>query len=344
MKATQRDFAATAARIARSAKLFFLCGTDDASVQDAAHHIASLIPDPGERIEITGAALKNDPAKLGDEARSNSLFGDSRHIWVRCSGDEAHDAVEALLSSDVPSCPIILQASNASDKSRTAKLLEKRDDALVAMFYPPDLRSVTDAVRKMGDAAGVTIDGPLAQRIATAVGLDTRLAASEIAKLALYLDGAPERPRAATAEAFEAIGAQTQEDGFANLVNVVLGGDIKKLPQELRRINELGLNPVGLLLAFERRVAQLAQLTAKLGQNGDLQALLDLESKSRRIFWKDVPEISRQMRIWRGARLESLVERIAQMHRDLLTNSQTAELLLCQGLAVIARRASARKP
>jgi len=342
MKATQRDFAALAPKVARAAKVFFLCGTDDASVQDAAHHIASLIPDPGERIEFTGAALKGDPAKLGDEARSNSLFGDSRHIWVRCSGDEAHDAVEALLSSDVPPCPSIIQATNASDKSRTAKLLEKRDDALVAMFYPPDLRSVTDAVRKMGDAAGVTIDGQLAQRIAVAVGLDTRLAASEITKLALYLDSAPERPRAATGEAFDAIGAQTQEDGFANLVNVVLGGDVQKLPLELRRISELGLNPVGLLLAFERRVAQLAQLTAKLGNSGDLRALLDLESKSRRIFWKDIPEITTQMRIWRGPKLELLVARIAELHRNLLTNSQTAELLLSQGLAVIARRAAAR--
>jgi DNA polymerase-3 subunit delta len=247
-----------------------------------------------------------------------------------------------LLSSTVPPCPVIIQATNASDKSRTAKLLEKREDALVAMFYPPDLRSVSDAVRKMGDAAGVTIDSQLAQRIAVAVGLDTRLAASEVAKLALYLDGAPERPRAASGEAFDVIGAQTQDDGFTNLVNVVLGGDVQKLPMELRRINELGLNPVGLLLAFERRVAQLAQLTAKLGNNGDLSALLDLESKSRRIFWKDIPEITRQMRIWRGPKLELLVVRIAEMHRSLLTNSQTAELLLAQGLAVIAQRAARR--
>jgi hypothetical protein len=139
MKATQRDFASVAPRAVKQAHVFFLCGTDDASVQDAAHRIAGLLPDPGERVEFSGAELKRDPVRLGDEARSTSLFGDARHIWVRCSGDEAHDAVEILIGGDVPPCPVIIQAANASDKSRTAKLLEKRDDALVAMFYPPDL-------------------------------------------------------------------------------------------------------------------------------------------------------------------------------------------------------------
>jgi len=340
MKASQKDFGSIAPKAARSAKVFFLCGTDDSGVQDAAHTIAGLIPDPGERVEMTGAELRRDPVRLDDEARSNSLFGDTRHIWVRCAGDEAHDAVELLLSSTVPACPVIIQAANASDKSRTAKLLEKRDDALVAMFYPPDLRSVTETVRKLGDAAGAPMNHELAQRIAAAVGLDTRLAASEVTKLALYLDGSPERPRQATAEAFDSIGARTEEDGFTTLVSTVLNGEVARVPAELRRMAELGLNPVGLLLAFERRAAQLAQLASRLGHNGDIRAFLEVEKNARRVFWKDIPELTVQLRIWRGVQLERLVGRIAALHRALLTHSHAAELLLAQGLAEMARNAA----
>lgn len=340
MKATQKDFVTIAPRAAAQARVFFLCGTDDSGVQDAAHRIAGLIPDPGERVEISGAELRKDPVRLGDEARSTSLFGDSRHIWVRCSGDEAHDAVEILIGGDVVAWPVIIQAANASDKSRTAKLLEKRDDALVAMFYPPDLNSVTQTVRHMAGSMGVTLDNALAQRIAAAVGLDTRLAASEVAKLALYLDAAPERPRPATAEDFAAVGASTQEDGFATLVSVVLGGEAAKVPGELRRIAELGLNPVGLLLAFERRVAQLAQLASRMGQNGDVRGFLEGERAARRVFWKDLPDLTVQLRVWRGQRLERLVQRIMVLHRGLMVNSQGADLLLAQGLAEIAQAAA----
>ena len=115
------------------------------------------MPDPGERIELTGSELKRDPVRLGDEARSISLFGDSRHIWVRASGDEAYDSIANLLDGAGDPCPVLIVASSATDKSRTAKFLSPRPDALVAMFYPPDLRSVSDAVRSMGDVAGVAL-------------------------------------------------------------------------------------------------------------------------------------------------------------------------------------------
>lgn len=342
MKATQKDFAGTASRAAQAARVFFFCGPDEAGAFDAANKILSLLPDPGERIELSGAELRRDPVKLGDEARSTSLFGGSRHIWVRAQGDEAHDAVEVLLSGDVEPCPVLIVATGATDKSRTAKLLADRPDGLVAMFHPPDLRSVASAVRTMADAAGLRIGGDLAERIARASGLDTRLAQSEVTKLALFLDASPEAPRAADAAALDAIGAKTEDDGFGALVSVVLAGESAKLPHELRRMREMGLNPVGTLLAFERRAAQLAALAAKLGPRGDVNALLSAEKAARRVFWKDERDLGVQLRRWKGKKLERLVDKLAGLHKALLGNSQNAELLLAQGLAEIARAAAPR--
>ena len=342
MKATQKDFNGIAARAARGCNVFFFCGPDESGAQDAAARITAMLEDPGERIELSGGDLRRDPVRLGDEARSTSLFGDKRHIYVRASGDEAHDAVEILLGGEAEACPVLILASGASDKSRTAKLLAARPDALVAMFYPPDLRSVTEAVRNMADGAGVRLGGDLAEQIARAASLDTRIAQSEVTKLALYLDAGPEAPRTADAAAWEAIGARTEDDGFMALVNAVLSGESAKLAGELRRMRELGLNPVGLLLAFERRVAQLAQIAARIGPRGDVAAVLKAEVAARRIFWKDERDIAVQIKRWRGKRLARLVDRLVELHRALLTNSQNAELLLAQGLADIARAAAQR--
>lgn len=342
MKATQKDFKSQAPRFAREAGVFFFCGPDEAGVHDAATQIAALLPDPGERVELSGADLRRDPVRLGDEARSTSLFGDKRHIWVRASGDEAHDAVETLLSGTAEACPVLIVATSATDKSRTAKLLANRPDALVAMFYPPDLRSLTASVRDLADAAGVRLGGDLAERIARGAALDLRLAQSEVTKLALYLDASPQAPRNADLAALEAIGARTEEDGLSPIINVVLGGEIAKLPHELRRMRELGLNPVAVLLAIERRTAQLAGLAAKAGPRGDIREVIKSEVASRRIFWKDERDIGVQLGRWRGPRLARLVEKLVGLHRALLGNSQQAELLLAQGLAEIARAASKR--
>ncbi|MEQ1640755.1 MAG: DNA polymerase III subunit delta [Novosphingobium sp.] len=343
MKATQKDFKGLAAKAAGQARVFFFCGPDEAGANDAAHTIAGLLKDPGERIELSGAELKRDPVRLGDEARSTSLFGDSRHIWVRASGDEAHDAVENLLEGDVEGCPVLIIASSATDKSRTAKLLAARPDALVAMFWPPDLRSVAGAVRDMADAAGVQLGGDLADRIARASVLDTRIAQSEVNKLALYLDASPQTPRRADAAALDAIGAKTDDDGFASLVSVVLGGEVAKLAPELHRMRELGLSPVGVLLAFERRAAQLVQLAARMGPRGNVPSFIKAEVAAKRVFWKDDRDLTAQLERWRGPRLARLVDKLVGLHRALLADSRNAELLFSQGLAEIARAADQRR-
>lgn len=338
VKATQTSFTATLGKVGRSARVFYFCGPDEAGCADGADKVTALFPG-AERIELSGADLRRDPVRLADEARSTSLFGDARLIRVRTAGDEAHDAVETLLASPVEGWPVVIVASSATDKSRIAKLLVDRPDALVAMFHPPDLRAVSAAVRNMGEAAGLRLTDDLAERIARATGLDTRMARSEIDKLALYLDASPQAPRSATDAAFDAIGAVSEDDGFAPLVNVVLSGELDKLTGELARFREQEINPVGLLLAFERRTAQLAQLAGRLGRRNDIAVFLEGE---RGVFFRDRPDIARQLKRWRGKRLERLVERLMALHRALLGDSRQAELILAQGLTEIARAAATR--
>jgi len=348
VKATQKDFATVAAKAAGRISVAFFCGPDEAGASAAATKLATLLPDAGERVELGGAELRADPVKLGDEARSDSLFGGRRHILVRASGDEVHEAVRIHCElidageSQVPS-PVLIVATSATDKSRTAKLLEKRGDALVGMFYPPELSAVAAEVRRMAGAAGVTMGDELAERIARAAGLDVRLAQAEVEKLALYLDGTPLAPRMADSEALDAIGASTEEDGVMPLVNTVLSGDTRRLPGELRRLRELSLNPVTVLLALERRAAQLAQLAARLGTGVRQGDLLDSEQRARRIFWRDRADLENQLRRWNASRLERLITRLAALHRALLGNSQMAELLLLQELTQITRFAAQRR-
>jgi DNA polymerase III subunit delta len=341
MKATQKTFAGMIDRALRQARVFYFCGADEAGAGDAAARILAQI-DAAERQDFTGAELKRDPVRLADEARSSSLFGDRRVIVITMSGDEAHDAIATLLADPVAGWPVLAIASGATDKSRVAKLLADRDDALVTVFHPPDLRAVAEAVRTMGDAAGVRLGGALAERIAAAAGLDTRIARSEIDKLALYLDAGPESPRTAKAEDLNAIGAETGDDGMNGLVNATLGGIGAQLARELPRVAKGDVNAVGLLLAIERRAVQLAQLAARMGPNGNINAFLEQEMQARRVFFKDKPDLMLQLQKWRGARLERLLERLALLHRAMMNDSTGSTLRLQQALAEIARAAAAR--
>ena len=127
VKATQKDFKASPRARAASAQIFFFCGPDEAGAHAAAARSSRCCPIRASGSSSPGGDLRRDPVRLGDEARSTSLFGDTRHILVRASGDEAHDAVEILLDwREVEACPVLIVASGATDKSRTAKLLAAR--------------------------------------------------------------------------------------------------------------------------------------------------------------------------------------------------------------------------
>lgn len=338
MKLTQKTFAGSAAKAARECRIFYFCGPDEAGAGDAANRIAAMLGD-GEKVELTGAELRRDPVRLADEARSVSLFGDKRVIHVRAVGDDAHDAVETLLQSPVEGWPVLIVATSATDKSRIAKLLDGKAGAVIAMFHPPDLRAVADAVRDMGDAAGVKLNGNLAERIARSSALDTRMAKSEIEKLALYLDASPQAPREANAAALDEICAVSEDDSLMPVVNAVLGGDVRKLSAELSRMREMGLNPVGLVLAFERRAAQLVQLASRMGERGDVNAFMEQETAARRVFFRDRADLTQQLRRWRGARLVRLAERLTMLHRTLIADNRNGELVLAHGLSEIARAA-----
>ena len=99
---------------------------------------------------------------------------------------------------------------------------------------------------------------------------------------------------------------------------------------------------MGVLLAFVRRAAQLAQLASKLGRGGRIDQLLEAEQKAHRVFWRDRADLSAQLKRWNAAKLERLVQRLTALHRALLANSQAAELLLAQELEEIARFAAKR--
>lgn len=342
MKATQRTFAAEAARFARQCRIFYFCGADEAGAHDAAARIVDLLAAGSERIELAGGDLKRDSVRLADEARSSSLFGASRYIVVRTSGDEAAEAVETLLQSPVEPCPVLIVATAATDKSRIAKLLADRADAVVAVFHPPDLNSVAAAVRRMGDAAGVRLDAALAERIARGCGLDTRMARGEVEKLALYLDGSPQTPRTADPAALDAIVTASDDDSFMPLVNCVLGGDLKRLPHELARLCDRSLNPVGLLLACERRAVQLASLSARWNGRGSVDTFIQGERAAGRVFFRDAADLGTQLARWPGTRLERLIARLVALHRALLRDSHAAELLLVHELGDIARAAAKR--
>ena len=302
------------------------------------------MPEAGERVELGGADLRADPARLSDEARSTGLFAADRHVLVRATGDDALAALKAYAETldageAEGAAPVIVVAAKATDKSHSAKLLAKRPDSLVTLFQPLRPTELKAEVRALGDAAGVRLEPPAVEAIAEACEGDVRLAGSEVGKLTLYLDADPNAPKPATLADWEAVGAAREEAQTYALIDAALGGDGATLGRELAVMRTGGVSPVRAGILFQMRVAQLAQLADRWGGRGTAAEAVEAARRARLVFG-GTAALGRQLDFWgRGRRIDRLVERTAELHRAMLRDSRAASLLFAATMTNIARAA-----
>ena len=105
MKAKPADFQRALARPAET-RLFLLYGPDESGSRALVRKLGEAMGPEAERIDFKGADLKEDPARLADEAAAISMFGGARWILVEQAGDEILPAVEALLEAGAAGNPV----------------------------------------------------------------------------------------------------------------------------------------------------------------------------------------------------------------------------------------------
>ena len=77
-------------------RFFLFHGPDDSGSRALAKALGAAMGAEAERIDLAGAELKADPARLADEAASISMFGGARWILVEPAGDEMRAGARGL--------------------------------------------------------------------------------------------------------------------------------------------------------------------------------------------------------------------------------------------------------
>ena len=132
MKAKPADFQRAMARPGET-RLFLLHGPDEAGSRALVGRLGAAMGAGAERVDLKGADLKDDPARLADEAAAISMFGDARWILVEQAGDESVAAVEALLAAPVTESAVI---AIGGALRKTSALLKHAESHRAALTYP----------------------------------------------------------------------------------------------------------------------------------------------------------------------------------------------------------------
>ena len=323
---------------AAQTRLFLFYGPDEAGSRDLMAKVAATVGSDPERVDLAAAELRNDPARLADEAASISMFGGPRYILVERAGDDILPAVEALLEADVAGNPVIILAGDLKKSSKLLKAAADSNEAVAFASYVPDSGKADQLVLDKAAAHGLIVQRDVARRIADGCGGNRALIDQELGKFALFLDSSPDSPRPLDHDTVDAVGAGSDEGDLSRLVDSVAGGDAAKLEEELVRLRSEGVEGISLIRAMLRRMALLARLRAEVEQGKSPAAVM--ASAGKALFWKEKGSVERQLARWRSELIAKSVSRLIHAERQVKSAGGLGSIAADEELFAICRQAA----
>lgn len=317
-------------------RLYLLYGPDESGSRALATRLERAMGADSERIDLDGSVLKEDPARLSDEASAISMFGGRRFIRVT-GGDECTDAVDALLGSAATGDPVVMLAGALKPASTLLKRVLDDPAVLACQNFRPEGSNADELAVSLGRTHGLRLPRDVAHRLSANSLGDRAILEREIEKLALYLDAAPDRPREAGVDVLDAIGAGFDEVDTGALIDAVMDGRPADVARELAALDEATTGPIPALRALARRLAILARLRAAV-EAGERPAAV-MASEGKALFFKEKDGIGRQLARWDAGRLRTAGTRVFAVEAALKASGTAGEVLVASELIAIARAA-----
>ena len=318
-------------------RLFLLYGPDEAGSLALAKRLDRAMGSAATRIDLDGATLKSDPARLADEAASLSLFGDKQHIRVTISNEDAFPSIDALLSVAAAVNPVVVVAGVLKPTSATLKAVLAHKAALALISYIPEGAEAERIVSALGREQGLRLSQDAVRRFLTISAGDRSIMAREIEKFALFLDAAPDRPKEADIDSLDQISAGNGEGELSRLIDAVLDGNVTVVSNEVIALGEGGIEGIALIRAFTRRTQLLIKMRAEMADGLSANAIVEAAGKS--LFWKDKAAVTRQVSRWSAQRIALVAEHLLAAERAIKAVGSAGPILAEVELIAICRAA-----
>lgn len=335
MKASETRIRQALDRPSPDIRLYLLYGPDESAALALAERLGRAMGPEAERVDLDGAALRGDSARLADEAASLSLFGTARYIRVTGVGDESTAAVEALLAAERAGNPVVMIAPSAKATSRLVKRALEADSALATACYVPVGEGVEALAGQLAREHGLRMAGGAARRLVQATGADRAVMTRELEKLALYLDAGPDRPQQLDDAALDAVGADLGEAEMSEIVEAVVAGRSSDLGDALRRMGEAGGSAIPWLRSLARRLGALAEMRADVAAGGDIASVI----KRHRVFFREEAATAAALRRWTPEALAEAQRQVRRVERALVASGTAGAVLADQAMIRLAERA-----
>jgi len=300
------------------------------------------ITDPFRIADLTDSDLRQDPARLADEAAAISMFGGRRVLRIRGAGDGLTKIFDSYLSDAKGDALVLVDGGELTARSSLRKLFEDGKDTAAIACYADNAADLTATIQKKLGAENLTLDPAALHYLTSHLGSDRGVTLNELEKLALYMGGHPTaEKRRVTLDDVRACIGDNVESSLDAVVDAAVGGELDALDIALARAHSADVNAIAMLNALSRHLIQLhlAMTGIENGQSPDsvVTAMRPMVHFARK------PRMQRQLMLWNRKRIDRALEIVAEADRQCKTTGLPEKSICGQTLLRIAQAANAAR-
>ena len=299
-----------------------------------ARHVVEQLDDPFRVTELEPAMLKEDPARLVDEAAALSFTGGRRVVRLRAAGDPETHVFKRFLDTPMGEALVVVEAGELRPRSRLRRLFEDADNAAALPCYADEGRDLERVVEEALAAGGFTIAPGARDYLGASLGNDRAATRAELDKLVTYM-GDERHITEAHVEAAVGDSGQVTLDGVAL---AAAAGDLARLERDLARAYLDGAAPIAVLRAMARHLQRLHRVAGRVagGQGADAA----IKSIRPPVHFRVAEAMRRQIGRWPARRLATAMAITLEAEIECKTTGNPAEAVCSRALMRVARAAA----
>ena len=322
------------------AQVILIFGPDQGLVRERSNLLGKTVlddlSDPFRVADLNDTDLKQDPARLADEAAAISMLGGRRLVRIRNAGDSLTKTIDAFLKNPSGDALILLEGADLTPRSSLRKLAESAKNAAALPCYADDARTLERVIEEKLKQAGLRAEPDAFAYLASHLGSDRGITLQELDKLILYvgLDAPDSR---VTLDDVSACIGDTAATRIDDIVDATALGDFRGLDVALAKAGEADTSPVAVLNAVIRHFQQLHLVIGRINAGSDRDAAI--KALRPPIHFRRAATMSRQAGLWDLSRLNRALILLSEADRQCKTTGFPDRAICAQALMRIAQGA-----
>ena len=259
--------------------------------------VADSTNNPFRVTEFSADQLRDDPARLGDEAAALALTGGRRVVRIRDATDTASQCLSTFLDHPVGDALVLVTGGDLGPRSKLRAVFEKADDAAALPCYSDDGQTLESVVRSSLNPEGLQITPDALGWLTDHLGNDRAQSRREIEKLIIYMGrGTADSKTTITEDDVLACVGDNAALGLDDLVFAVGDGDQSTVQRIYGRLVAEAVSPISALTAVARHLMRLHETRGRFidGKNME-QAAASLRPP---VFFKHKKRFQSQATRW----------------------------------------------